>query len=306
VDRRSLSRGVQARSVPRRISPARARPRQLQGGRQGSHHRRSRGAPRPGHRSHGCPQAEPGQARRLARGDARAQGRDSGGRPHAEEASREGGKTRGRAGEGREEGSGRQEVTHFTTREVAKIALLPDARIRSCVRAGVLAPHRDRRGRLEWTFQDLLLLKTTKGLLDARVPLARIKRMVGSLRRQLPDDQTLSSVTIYADGQHVVAWDGAARWQPDSGQFLFNFDVQAVASKAKRPEPAPTPKPAATNPTTRTAEQWFNLGCELDTTSPEEARHAYHQALELDPGLADAHVNLGRLYHEAEHLDRPE
>ena len=197
-------------------------------------------------------------------------------------------------------------MTHFTTREVAKIALLPDARIRSCVRAGVLAPHRDRRGRLEWSFQDLLLLKTTKGLLDARVPLARIKRMVGSLRRQLPDDPALSSVTIYADGERVVAWDGSARWQPDSGQFLFNFDVQAVASKAKRSEPAPTPRPAAPLPTTRTAEQWFNLGCELDATSPEEARHAYHQALELDPGLADAHVNLGRLYHEAAQLDRAE
>jgi tetratricopeptide (TPR) repeat protein len=197
-------------------------------------------------------------------------------------------------------------VTHFTTREVAKIALLPDARIRSCVRAGVLAPHRDRRGRLEWSFQDLLLLKTTKGLLDARVPLARIKRMVGSLRRQLPDDPALSSVTIYADGERVVAWDGSARWQPDSGQFLFNFDVQAVASKTKRSEPAPTPRPAAVVSTTRTAEQWFNLGCELDATSPEEARHAYHQALELDPGLADAHVNLGRLYHEATQLDRAE
>jgi len=189
---------------------------------------------------------------------------------------------------------------------VAKIALLPDARIRSCVRAGVLAPHRDRRGRLEWSFQDLLLLRTTKGLLDERVPLARIKRMVGSLRRQLPDDPALASVTIYADGQRVVAWDGAARWQPDSGQFLFNFDVQDVASKAKRSEPVPTPKPPVAIPTTRTAEQWFNLGCELDATSPEEARHAYHQALELDPGLADAHVNLGRLYHQAAQLDRAE
>jgi tetratricopeptide (TPR) repeat protein len=187
-------------------------------------------------------------------------------------------------------------VTHFTTREVAKIALLPDARIRSCVRAGVLSPRRGRRGRLEWSFQDLLLLKTTKGLLDARIPLARIRRMVGSLRRQLPDDQTLSSLTIYADGRRVVAWDGAARWQPDSGQFLFNFDVQAVASKLRLSE---RPAPAARTVPTRTAEQWFNLGCELDAASPEEACHAYGQALELDPALADAHVNLGRLHHQA-------
>jgi tetratricopeptide (TPR) repeat protein len=123
--------------------------------------------------------------------------------------------------------------------------------------------------------------------------------MVASLKRQLPDDQTLSSLTIYADGRRVVAWDGAARWQPDSGQFLFNFDVQAVAAVVKQPERLPTPARKTPGQPTRTAEQWFNLGCELDAASPEEARHAYHQALELDPTMADAHVNLGRLYHEA-------
>jgi tetratricopeptide (TPR) repeat protein len=190
-------------------------------------------------------------------------------------------------------------VTHFTTREVAKIATLSDARIRSCVRAGVLSPRRGRGGQLEWSFQDLLLLKTTKGLLDAHIPLARIRRMVASLRRQLPDERTLSSLTIYADGRRVVAWDGTARWQPDSGQFLFNFDVQAVASVVNQPERLPAPAPKPPGQPTRTAEQWFNLGCELDAASPEEARHAYHQALELDPALADAHVNLGRLYQDA-------
>jgi len=190
-------------------------------------------------------------------------------------------------------------MTRFTTREVAKIAVLPEARIRSCVRAGLLAPRRGRQGRLEWSFQDLLLLKTTKGLLDARIPMGRIRRMMASLKRQLPDDQALSSLTIFADGRRVVAWDGAARWQPDSGQFLFNFDVQTVAAKVDLPERRLDPPLATIREPTRTAEEWFDLGCELDAGSPEEARHAYLQALELDPTLADAHVNLGRLYHQA-------
>jgi tetratricopeptide (TPR) repeat protein len=190
-------------------------------------------------------------------------------------------------------------MTYFTTREVAKITVLPESRIRSCVRAGLLAPLRGRRGQLAWSFQDLLLLKTTKGLLDARIPMGRIRRMMGSLKRQLPDDQTLSSLTIYADGRRVVAWDGTARWQPDSGQFLFNFDVQTVAAKVNLPERLPRTASDTTGEPTRTAEQWFDLGCELDASSPEEARHAYQHALELDPSLADAHVNLGRLYHAA-------
>ena len=159
-------------------------------------------------------------------------------------------------------------MTHFTTREVAKIATMADGRIRSCLRAGVLSPRRGRGGQLEWSFQDILLLKTTKGLLDARVPLARIRRMVASLKRQLPDDRALSSLTIYADGRRVVAWDGTARWQPDSGQFLFNFDVQAVASGVDQPERLPAPVSELPGQPARTAEQWFNLGCELDTASP--------------------------------------
>ncbi len=47
------------------------------------------------------------------------------------------------------------------------------------------------------------------------------------------------------------------------------------------------------------AEQWFELACELESESPAEAITAYHRVLELEPAMADAHVNLGRLYHQA-------
>ena len=185
-------------------------------------------------------------------------------------------------------------MTHFTTRDAAKIVELPEQQIRSCVRAGFLLPVRGPGRRFRFTFQDLLLLKTTKGLLDSRIPLKRIRRMLASLKRQLPDDRHLTSLTIYADGSRVVAWDGAARWQPDSGQFLFNFEVQAVAEQvALPPAPAAAPAPALT------AKEWFHLAAELEGSSPEEAQRAYHQALELDPTLSDAHVNLGCLYQEA-------
>lgn len=188
-------------------------------------------------------------------------------------------------------------MTSFSTHEVAKILGLPDSKIRSCARSALLAPARDPGGRLRWSFQDLLLLRTTRGLLDARVPGRRIRRMLASLRRQLPGDRALSSVSIYADGRRIVAWDGAARWQPDSGQFLFNFDAQAVAPRIAAP--ARPAAPAAAEPASRTAAEWFDLGCELEAASPDEARGAYRQALELDPTLADAHVNLGRLHHHA-------
>ncbi len=192
-------------------------------------------------------------------------------------------------------------MTHFTTDEVAKALGVSDSRIRSCARAALLAPGRGRGGRLQWSFQDLLLLRTANALLDARIPARRIGRMIASLRRQLPADQPLSSVTIYADGRRAVAWDGAARWQPDSGQFLFNFDAQALAAIA-----APLRGSAPAAPGTRGAVDWFNLGCELDASSPAEACHAYEQALALDAELADAHVNLGRLHQQSGDMGRAE
>ncbi len=192
-------------------------------------------------------------------------------------------------------------MTSFTTREVADILKLPEARVRACVRAGLIRPRRDRGRRLRFGFEDLLLLRTTRDLLDAHVPVRRIRRMLASLRRQLPDDEHLQSVTVYADGQRIVAWDGTARWQPDSGQFLFAFDAQEVAARV----PAVARKTEAPTPI-RSAVGWFDLGLELEAYSPEEARQAYHQALELGPPMADAHVNLGRLYHEAKDYVRAE
>ena len=187
----------------------------------------------------------------------------------------------------------------FSTAEVANIVDLPNSRIRSFVRAGFLAPGRGEKKTLQFTFQDLLLLKTAKSLLESHVPVKRIIRMLSSLKRQLPDEQHLSSMKIYADGRRVVVWDGNARWQPDSGQFLFNFDAKGVVPAAKLLMPKPVNNEF-------TARHWFNLAVELESTSTEEARRAYIRALELNPEMSDAHLNLGKLYHEAGMLKKCE
>jgi tetratricopeptide (TPR) repeat protein len=189
----------------------------------------------------------------------------------------------------------------FTTGEAAKILDLPDRRIRSFVRAGFIAPTRGRRKQLEFTFQDLLLLKTAKGLLSSRVPLKNVTRMLSSLKRQLPHDRHLATIKIYADGRRVVAWDGRARWQPDSGQFVFNFDAKDIAQKLSLSRPA-----AKGSQEKLTAEHWFNLALELEDTSIEDAKRAYHLALDLEPKMTDAHLNLGKLYHDSKDWEKAE
>src|SRR5919109_91030 len=159
----------------------------------------------------------------------------------------------------------------FSTAEVAKILNLPDRRIRSFVRAGFLAPAGDKTKTLQFTFQDLLFLKTAKSLLASRVPVKSILRILTSLKRQLPDEQHLSSLKIYADGRRVVVWDGKARWQPDSGQFLFNFDARSVLRTMK----LPAPKPVKAN---LTARHWFNLGIVVEAVGNKKEHSPHHGA----------------------------
>jgi tetratricopeptide (TPR) repeat protein len=216
---------------------------------------------------------------------------------------------------------------HFSTRDAARILESTEAHVRRWARLGGVAPQSQPGGRIEFTFQELLLLRTTRGLLEAGIPPRRVRRIWSSLRRQLADDRPLTSIRILANGDRAVAWDGTTPWQPDSGQFLIDFDAVDVAEHADVPAEspdatlaipaaaaaaAPSRAPAGEAPADRahgsalSAEQWFHLGCELDGSSPVEARQAYHQALAADPGFGDAHLNLGRLYHEARELGKAE
>lgn len=233
----------------------------------------------------------------------------------------------------------------FSLRESARILDLPEARLRALARAGLLAPQRGPIGPLSFGFQDLLLLRTTKGLLESGVSMRRIRRIWASLREQLTADLPLTSVTIHTDGEAVVASDGRTLWQPDSGQFLLNFEASEIVERAGQPardaawdtrlRPTPGaggPREAVTEENAAhdddasalagrpghgggraverdpdlSAEQWYETGCELEASSPERAREAYRRALERDPGLADAHVNLGRQLHIEGELGRAE
>ena len=184
----------------------------------------------------------------------------------------------------------------FDTAQAARIARVPVPRLRECVRAGLLTPARDGRGRLQFDFVDLVLLRTMSGLLTRRVPIRQIARVLQSLRRQI-GNRPLTRLSVYADGDRVVAWDGASRWQPESGQFLFNFDAGRLVKQARRVAQLPSPPEPPTKLPRLSADEWCDLGMELEDGSPLEARAAYHHAIDLEPGHVTARINLGRLLH---------
>jgi len=190
-------------------------------------------------------------------------------------------------------------MKRFSTNEVANILNLPNSRIRSFVRAGFIVPERNKRRTLQFNFHDLLFLKTAKSLLDSQVPTKKIIRMLSSLKRRLADEKQLARLRIYADGRRIVVCDGKARYQPDSGQFLFDFDPHTVLEAAKLSSRKLTKN-------VHVARDWFNQACELEEKSPGEAMDAYRKALEMDPTMSEAHINLGRLCHNAGMLQESE
>ena len=187
-------------------------------------------------------------------------------------------------------------MTSYTTRDVADLIGLPVSSVRAWVRSGILSPERGPRGEFRFSFRDLVLLKAIRELLDADIPARRVRRALESLRAELPTGRPLSSVRILADGERVLVRDDRSLWEPRSHQFQIDFEVADLAEQV-----APIARRAAEERIREgdlDADDWFDLGVDLEIVAPVEAANAYRRALELDRGHVEAHLNLGRLVHE--------
>ncbi|HET9962564.1 MAG TPA: tetratricopeptide repeat protein [Nitrospiraceae bacterium] len=188
----------------------------------------------------------------------------------------------------------------YSLSELRRILHVTDAELRACLRAALL-PASTAKHPCSYSFQQLVVLRTAKGLRDAGVSVRRIRKVLESLQRQLGDSRSMSSVKVYASGQGVVVWDGTSRWQPDSGQFVFDFEARPSA-QARRLEP-PAERHASRH---EAAARWCERGVELQEHAPEAACRAFEEAIRLDPTLVNAHINLGLLLHEAGRLEEAE
>lgn len=176
---------------------------------------------------------------------------------------------------------------------------LSASQIRSYAANGFLTPERGGDGDLRFGFQDLVILRTAAELTAASIPPRKIRRVLTSVRAQLPEGRSIAGVRIAADGERVVVRDGDAVWNPESGQSLFDFSVSEIAEKAKPVALAAVREARDRHEDELDADAWFELGSDLEVGDPDEARAAYEKAVAIDSAHVDAHVNLGRLLHES-------
>jgi tetratricopeptide (TPR) repeat protein len=100
----------------------------------------------------------------------------------------------------------------------------------------------------------------------------------------------LSGLSIEALGDRVVVREGSSRWRADSGQYVLDFEGDPAGGSLSVIE---------RNDAGASAEDWFERGCDLERGDAEAAREAYERALQAEAAHLGAHINLGRLLHEA-------
>ncbi|MDJ0655624.1 MAG: tetratricopeptide repeat protein [Xanthomonadales bacterium] len=175
-------------------------------------------------------------------------------------------------------------MARYTPADVARMLEWPRSRLYDYIRDGLVQPERQGR-HYYFNFQDLVVLRAARELIRSQVPSRRVKKALALLRGRL-DGKPLSAVRLHLAGGQVLVREGDWLWEPETGQGQFNFEPSGSAETVAGP--------ADSAPAGDSADH-YNQGLDLEEHDPESAIAAYRQAIDMDDGHADAHINLGRL-----------
>lgn len=193
----------------------------------------------------------------------------------------------------------------YSTREVARMLKIPEQRLREFVRAGILGPHHTEQTAGQcFDFRDMLVLRMAMRLVSNGLPARRVKKALVLLQNQIRAGQPLSGVQLFAEGGKVLASDGHALWEPESGQQRLRFDAPAAiaegaqattivsagaaastsngkdaAGRALNAGASANAGPGSTNPSAATdasglpasADGWFDVAMQLEDCEPHRA-----------------------------------
>ncbi len=185
-------------------------------------------------------------------------------------------------------------MSGYSTKQVAELIGMSPQQIRHYVRRRLLEPSRGKRREFRFSFQDVVFLRTVKGLLAASCTSRQTFKALSKIKTELAPVKSLSAVRISANGDVVMVHEDNAYWEAESGQAHFDFSVRELASEVA--ELVRANFGGGKEPDELDSDEWYNLGLDLEEVDPTHAPNAYKEAIRLDPENADAHVNLGRLH----------
>lgn len=193
----------------------------------------------------------------------------------------------------------------YTVREVSSVLGISIARLRSYLRSGIVVPTKSEDGQIRFSFEDLIFLRKAEGLVAQRIPPRRVHDALRALAGRLPDGVKVTGLRLLGDGKDVIVDEGRTRWDALSGQTLFDFEDKTDIDENSDDGAEVVPlgsrigSNASDPPPGLSVNALFERACVLEATAPDQAGEAYRAVLEREPNFADAHVNLGRILHEA-------
>ena len=186
----------------------------------------------------------------------------------------------------------------YSVRDIERVLHLSRSTIRGLIDVGFVTPTRGPRREYRFSFQDLIVLRAARALIQAKVSRRRIRRSLEDLRKHLPETMPLSGLSINAVGDRVVVRDGNSQYQVDSGQYVLGLDVSGEDGVLRVVEKEFGPRPEEAIPPPRDAFEWFDEALDLEENGDVDgAIKAYQQTVALDSQNVAAWINWGRLLH---------
>jgi len=143
-----------------------------------------------------------------------------------------------------------------------------------------------------YSFFDLLQIKKVRDLCAHKVRPAVIRQSLEAMQKQAAGmENPLLEAGAFSTGRRIAFRHEGRVVEPIAGQFVFDFSARDnVVRSTATPRTKPRPVPAD-------VAGLFAQGIVLeeDPNTQAQAIAAYQRVLELDPGHAAAHINLGTL-----------
>ena len=185
-------------------------------------------------------------------------------------------------------------MNRYGRSDVLRILRITARQLSGWEKSGLIAPADD------YSFFELLQLKKLRDLRAKKVRPAVIRESLMAMQKAVSGmENPLLEAGMFSTGTRVAFRHHGTVVEPMSGQFVMDFDPREVLVQPAKIKPMRMAETAA---------EWFAKGIALeeDPAAQLEAIEAYQKALEMEPGHAAAHINLGTLYYNRQNYTEAE
>lgn len=119
-------------------------------------------------------------------------------------------------------------TTLFSTELVLRVTAASANQLKYWIKIGLISPTHVGK-RYLYTFRDVIKIRVISNLKNEGLSLQKIRKGINNLTKVLPsDDDPLSRLIIFTDGQEMIAMEKGMYFSATSMQRYFRFDLEQL------------------------------------------------------------------------------